>query len=285
MIFSSAIVKLRSAMISGSHAHHFRYGVLSNSNSFSISTRHQQTKHVLSNPLLSLSSAALPSFDNIAPAHFDVAMDKILHEWKSNFTTLELALAEKLQAPKTLHWLEVMVPLQNLNGKLEQVWGLLNHLMSVQNSAELRAVHASWQPKVVKETLGQSQSQVLFQVYQQLLLTSNVTPTQRRILEQAIRGMENSGVGLGEEPRSKLNAVQVELGSLTTTFMNNVLDSTKACKFVITDRKELEGCPASFFELTAESPETVETGPWTVTLDGPCLVPVLTYCSNREVRR
>ena len=47
-------------------------------------------------------------------------------------------------------------------------------------------------------------------------LDRSLSPTQRRILEQA------------PEVQAQFNAVQVEWGTLTTTFSNHVLDATQA---------------------------------------------------------
>ena len=49
--------------------------------------------------------------------------------------------------------------------------------------------------------------------------------------------MKHSGVGLPEEIRKKFNDNVQELAVLKTKFQNNLLDSTKEIKFLISDRQ------------------------------------------------
>lgn len=83
------------------------------------------------------------------------------------------------------------------------------------------------------------------------------------------------------------------MGELHTKFSNHVLDSTKAFKLVLTDKKDVAGLPESALSLAAEtakkkevsSTATAENGPWVVTLDAPSYVPVLQHAENRALRQ
>jgi oligopeptidase A len=59
---------------------------------------------------------------------------------------------------------------------------------------------------------------------------------QQRIVSSSLRDMNNEGVGLNGLFKEVFNKNAMELAELSTKFTNNVLDSTKAFKLVITDK-------------------------------------------------
>ena len=75
------------------------------------------------------------------------------------------------------------------------------------------------------------------------------------------------------EQKERFNAIQQELSQLSTKFSNNVLDSTKSFKKLVTDAGDLEGVPPSAMSLYAQQAKgegheeaTAEKGPWLLTL-------------------
>lgn len=88
--------------------------------------------------------------------------------------------------------------------------------------------------------------------------------------------MFNSGVGLDDSYREKFNKLQLEASELSTKFSNNLLDSTKEFKLLITDQNEIDGLPKSTRAIAAQAAvnsghplATAEHGPWQLTLDMP----------------
>ncbi|KAF0749304.1 hypothetical protein AaE_007079, partial [Aphanomyces astaci] len=115
-----------------------------------------------------------------------------------------------------------------------------------------------------------------------------------RILEASIRSATLSGVGLTGPSKDRFNAIQLrsaELVRFKTKFSNNVLDATKAFSKIVTDKQDLAGLPASVLQLLAQNAAadghpgaTADVGPWKLSLDMPCLLPVLKYAANRDLR-
>ena len=77
------------------------------------------------------------------------------------------------------------------------------------------------------------------------------------------------------EKKDRFNAIQQELSQLSSKFSNNVLDSTKAYKKLVTDPEVLDGLPESALSLYAQQAKndghedvTTEKGPWLLTLVG-----------------
>ncbi|KAI3913603.1 hypothetical protein MKW92_038247 [Papaver armeniacum] len=78
-----------------------------------------------------------------------------------------------------------------------------------------------------------------------------------------------------------------ELEKLSQKFEENVLDATKKFEKLITDKKEIDGLPASALGLAAQTGHekaTAEEGPWMITLDAPSFLPVMQHSHNRSLR-
>ena len=87
------------------------------------------------------------------------------------------------------------------------------------------------------------------------------------------------------EKKERFNAMQQEMSQLSTKFSNNVLDSTKGFKKLVTDAAQLEGVPPSAMSLFAQQAKsegyedaTAEKGPWLLTL-----VRRLTHCLYMQI--
>ena len=228
----------------------------------------------------------LPPFHKIQPAQVVPAMTELLENLNSQLTNLETNV--------TPTWEGLVEPLTEIEERLRWSWGIIDHLMSVKNSPELREAYEQSQPHVVQFINKLSQSQSLHQAFKALRNSeqwSTLKSAQKRIVETAIREAELAGVGLEGEKRERFNQIQLELAELSTKFSNNVFDATKAFRLKLKNKKEVDGLPASLLSLAAQTAQsegeknaTPETGPWVITLDYPSYVPFLKYSSERDLR-
>src|SRR4028118_1188473 len=173
------------------------------------------------NPLLI--GKGLPPFDAVKPEYVVPAMTQLLAELDSELSNLEANVKPT--------WNDLVEPLQQFVERLSWSWGIVNHLMGVKNSPELRSAHETVQPQVVQFWNKLSQSQPLYKAFKALSESDawdSLEPAQKRIVEAAIKDAELSGVGLEGEKRDRFNAIQLELAELSTKFSNHVLDATKA---------------------------------------------------------
>lgn len=239
---------------------------------------------VIKNPLLT--GQGLPPFEAITPDHVVPAIAQLLSELEVELTSLETNVQPT--------WKDLVEPLQQLQERLIWSWGIVNHLMGVKNSPELRQAHETVQPKVVQFINQLNQSQGIYQAFKALHDSQEwetLDPAQKRIVESAIRDAELSGVGLTGETRERFNAIQLELAELATKFSNHVLDATKAFSLTLTQAEEVEGLPPSLLSLAAQAARaegaenaTPENGPWRITLDFPSFGPFLRYSCRRDLR-
>lgn len=239
---------------------------------------------ITKNPLLI--GKGLPPFKEIKPEQIVPAMTQLLKELNEEVT--------KLENNVTPTWSGLVEPLTELEERLGWSWGIVRHLMSVQNSPELREANETVQPEIVKFYNKLSQSKPLYEAFKGIKDGKDwdsLEAAQQRIVESSIRDFELSGVGLAGEAKEKFNQIQLESAELATKFSNNVLDATKAFKLKLTDKQDVEGLPPSALSLAAqtaradgEEAATAENGPWIITLDYPSYIPFLQYATNRELR-
>ncbi|MDJ0723977.1 MAG: M3 family metallopeptidase [Prochloraceae cyanobacterium] len=236
------------------------------------------------NPLLI--GKGLPPFDKIKAEQVVPGITALLADLETRFSDLE--------ARVTPSWDGLVEPLRAIEERLSWSWGIIGHLMSVQNSPELRQAYETVQPQLVQFVNRINQSQPIYEAYKALQggdEWQNLEPAQQRIVESAIRDAELSGVGLAGEKKERFNQIQLELAELGTKFSNNVLDGTKAFQLKLTQPEEIDGLPPSALSLAAQTARsqgeenaTPENGPWIITLDYPSYIPFMKYATNRELR-
>ncbi|MBD2503515.1 M3 family metallopeptidase [Anabaena azotica] len=236
------------------------------------------------NPLLT--GSGLPPFTQIQPEQVELAFQQLLAELEQELTTLEANIQPT--------WQGLVEPLEKLTERLTWSWGIVNHLMGVKNSPELRAAHEAVQPGVVQFINQLGQSQPIYNAFKQLRASDSwdtLDSAQQRIVEAAIRDAELSGVGLQGEAKERFNAIQMELAELSTKFSNHVLDATTAFSLTLTTKAEIDGLPQSLLSLAAQAARaageenaTPENGPWRITLDIPSYNPFMQHSTRRDLR-
>jgi oligopeptidase A len=105
------------------------------------------------NPLFP--SATYPHFDRIRPEHVVPAVRWLLSELETGLQQLEAGLQPT--------WSGLVEPLERLGDRLSRTWGVVGHLMGVQNSEALRQAYQEVQGEVVQFSLRLGQSPSLYQ--------------------------------------------------------------------------------------------------------------------------
>lgn len=239
---------------------------------------------ITENPLLI--GKGLPPFAEIEPEQIVPAMTQLLAQVDQELTELEA----KVQPT----WSGLVEPLDRLSDRLTWSWGIVGHLMGVKNSPELREAYESMQPQVIQFFNKLSQSQPIYNAFKALHSSQDwdkLEPAQKRIVEAAIKDAELSGIGLEGEKRERFNAIQLELGELSTKFSNHVLDATKVFSLDLTAKEEIDGLPPSLISLAAQTARdagqedaTPENGPWRITLDFPSFGPFMQHSTRSDLR-
>jgi len=148
------------------------------------------------NPLLRDAASGPPPFGEIVPEDVEPGIQAIVSEVEKMLETLE--------SEGTPSWEGVVEPLERMHDRLGFGWGIVEHLMSVQNSPALREAYERVEPRVVEISMriGQSPS-----VYRALVALRDsdgakaLDPAQQRILTKLVQDAELAGVGLEGEKR------------------------------------------------------------------------------------
>ncbi|CAL5370897.1 unnamed protein product [Camellia sinensis] len=236
------------------------------------------------NPLLK--DFYFPPFDAIEAKHVRPGIRALLKKLES-----ELIELEKTVEPT---WPKLVDPLEKIIDRLTVVWGAVNHLKSVKDTSELRSAIEEVQPEKVEFELKLGQSKPLYNAFKAIRESSDweaLSDARKRIVESQLKEAILNGVSLEDDKKVQFNKFKQELARLSQKFEENVLDATKKFEKLITDKKEIEGMPASALGLAAQTAvskghenATAENGPWVITLDAPSFMAVMQHARNRALR-
>lgn len=217
----------------------------------------------------------------------------------SNITpeTLEQDVIQKLNAAKDTvknitslsdgKWNNVFFPLYDCLYNLNTQWNVVNHLLSVNDTPEIRKVYDSLQPLITDFYVNLGQNKNLYNQYKQIVATEYdmLDPQQQTVLDNEIEDFYLSGVDLDTSLQYQFKQIQNQLVQASTKFEQNLLDATdKFEKFVTPE--ELSGIPDDLVATYAKQiVDGIATGKLKLTLQAPSYMPVMQYCDNRTLRQ
>lgn len=231
------------------------------------------------NPLLT--NNLLPEFSKIKPKHILPAINFLLAD---NRAKLKKILLNK---NNFFTWENLILPLDEMNNRLEFVWSTITHLNGVKNSPELRKIYDKALPLVTQyySELGQN-----FALYQATLsLTKNATYkklnfAQQKAISNELRDFYLSGVSLSNKDKKKFLQLQQKISALANKFSNNVLDATEQWEYSA-NKNEIQGIPEYALAVAKSLATEKKLNGWLFTLDFPSYLAVITFASNANLRQ
>lgn len=112
-----------------------------------------------------------------------------------------------------------------------------------------------------------------------------LTNEEKMVLDNLYEGFERNGATLPQEKKELFAQKKQELAMQTLQFQQNELKDTNAYRRNVTDKEELKGLPETAIEAASEEAKQNGEEGWTFTLHAPSMMPVMTYCENRKLRR
>ncbi|MBA2653647.1 MAG: oligopeptidase A [Gammaproteobacteria bacterium] len=232
----------------------------------------------MSNPLLNMSS--LPKFTAIEPKDIEPALDQILNENRHQIEQL-------LQQKNDRTWENLMVPLEEVDDRLSQMWSVVSHLNSVRSTEALRAVYDACLPKLTDYATEMGQNIGLYNAIKSIAEQSmfeKLNYAQQKVIENELRDFELAGVSLSPEAQKRYGELQQLLSMLTAKFEHNLMDATQGWTKIVTDEKELKGLPELAIVGAKEAAEALEMEGYLFSLEQPSYAAVLTYADSSSFR-
>ncbi|MBT3196989.1 MAG: oligopeptidase A, partial [Gammaproteobacteria bacterium] len=230
------------------------------------------------NPLLTMEG--LPPFSQIKPEHAVPAVEHLLQENRAR-------VAQLLDQQESFQWEGLVQPLEEMEDRLGRVWSPISHLNSVNNSAALRDAYNRCLLLLSDYATEMGQHKGLHAAFIQIAESENyrmLEPSQKKIIENALRDFHLSGIDLAAEKRERFREISQSLSQLTAKFGENVLDATNQWERWISDELELLGLPDSARAMAKQSAEQQKREGWHFTLEFPSYIAVLTYADQRGLR-
>ncbi len=235
------------------------------------------TETPMENPLLD--SGPPPPFADIRPEHIEPALRAVLDQNRARIAQLA-ALPDPTFAT-------LVEPLEDMQHRLTRVWSPAGHLNAVMNTPSLRAAYNACLPLLSAYQTDLAQSEPLYRAYERIAEREGpgLTPTQRRVLEHALRDFRLAGVALDAGRKARFKAAMLELTRLQAKFEENVLDATNGWSHAVAERSELEGLNEVIVEQARERARDRGVEGYLLALDQPTYVAVLTDAQSGALRR
>jgi len=229
------------------------------------------------NPLLG--TEPLPPFGRIRPEHVEPGINQLLTRSRSR-----IAQVEAVASPS---FATVIEPLQELQHQVSRAWSPVSHLNAVMNSDALRLAYNACLPLLSAYQTDLAQSEPLYRAYEgiQASQAGTLSAEQQMVIKHALRDFRLAGVGLPQERKQRFKTVMLELTQLQAKFEENVLDATNGWSYQVTDAAQLRGLNEMLIEQGRRRSHEQRREGWTLTLDQPTYVAVVTDAESEPLRR
>ncbi|MBW7893991.1 MAG: M3 family metallopeptidase [Opitutaceae bacterium] len=188
----------------------------------------------------------------------------------------------------TVNYDNTFLALEKATEELNNTWGKVAHLQSVEDSPALREAHNRMLPQVTAFYTGIPLNVELWRrlrTFAESPAAKEITGVHRRFMDETVADFRQAGADLPDDKRRRLEALQGELAQLTQKYGENVLDATNAWELIVTDEARLKGLPAHAKAAARKSAETKGKPGWRFTLHQPSQEPFMTYLEDAELRR
>lgn len=192
------------------------------------------------------------------------------------------AKIEKLLALKQKSYDNFVKPYQMMEEEVGYLFTPVAHLNYVCNTPETEEVYNALLPALTDYSTKLSQNEAIYRAFKEVMANeeAQLDEAQRKVLRDAIKSFELSGVGLPEKEKARLAEIKRRLSELTTEFAQNLLKATDAYEMIIDDFDAVRELPQS--DLEAAKTEIDGKTVYRFTLQQPSFLAFMTYSSDRQ---
>ncbi|MDP8233067.1 MAG: M3 family metallopeptidase [Candidatus Zophobacter franzmannii] len=172
---------------------------------------------------------------------------------------------------------------------MSDVASVFFNLLSTHSDNEFKALAQVLSPMFAKFGSQLSTDAILFAkvkaVYDNMDKLG-LNSEQKRLTELKYKGFVRNGAMLDDAQKKQLMEIDMEQSKISPMYSQNVLNSTNAYSLLKTNKDELKGIPVNALKAAAYlAKQKGHDEGWMFNLQGPSLMPVLTYADNRELRK
>lgn len=233
----------------------------------------------MKNPLLRKNK--FPPFNEMRVEDIEPVLDTILTDNRQE-------LEELLNQKNAFNWQNLMLPIENMDDRLEQMWSPVSHLNSVMNSAKLRDVYNRCLPKLTQYHIEISHNKKLYKAIRSIANSAKYkkySAVQKKIIKDELRDFKLAGVTLSGTKKKRFADLQQQYVVLTTKFAENLLDATRDWYCHVVNKKQLCGLPQHVIDSARHEAKQKKLNGWVFTLDFPIFNAVMTYADDRKLRK
>ena len=193
------------------------------------------------NPFLAESTLPyqMPPFDLVDDAHYQPAFEQGMAEQLA-----EIEAIATQSDPPTFE--NTIVAMERSGRLLDRVATVFFGLSSAHTNDTMDAVRSEVAPRLAAHTDAILLNSDLFARVRALYEerdTLDLDAESRRLIEEYYTDFVRAGALLDDAQKERIEAINAELASLSTTFSQNVLDEVNASAVVVDTREELAGLP------------------------------------------
>ena len=223
----------------------------------------------------------IPDFSKIKPEHYLPAFKAGIAQHKAEIQ----AIIDNPDAPTFANTIEAMEFSGELTSKVASVF---YNLTGADTNEQLQAISKEVSPMLSAAGDDVLLNDALFQkvkaVYDQRD-SLNLNVAQAKLLQDTYKSFTRGGANLSDADKTKLRALNEQIGKLSLEFGDNLLAETNAFELVIDTKADLAGLPEDVISVAAQTAtKRGHEGKWVFTTSRPSITPFLTYADNRELR-
>ena len=231
------------------------------------------------------SKNTLLKFANLPP--FEKIISKDMYQAISFLVQENKKIVKKIESLKKLTWKNFIYLMEESDDKIAKAWAPIRHLNSVMNDVKTRNQYEKSLSLLTSHYGKIGQNKKLFNQYQRFYEENkkNLNSSQKKLLADVLQGFKLSGVHLAPKQRKLFRDSQEKLANLESNFEQNILDSTNSWSKNYKTEKLLKGMPKNALEIASEVAAIRKQDGFTLTLDQPCYMAVMTYAESQALRK
>ncbi|GIU18626.1 dipeptidyl carboxypeptidase II [Shewanella sp. c952] len=223
----------------------------------------------------------IPDFSKIKPEHYLPAFKAGIAQHEAEIQ----AIIDNPDAPSFANTIEAMEFSGELTSKVASVF---YNLTGADTNEQLQAISKEVSPMLSAAGDDVLLNDALFQkvkaVYDQRD-SLNLNVAQAKLLQDTYKSFTRGGANLSDADKTKLRALNEQIGKLSLEFGDNLLAETNAFELVIDTKADLAGLPEDVISVAAQTAtKRGHEGKWVFTTSRPSITPFLTYADSRELR-